>query len=273
MVVRYAYRIVIVMLMLLVSANILSQQVTSCAKLFALSNCNIASSGVWSLYGNQAALSSLKKLNAGLNYYNKYNLDELNSISAIVAMPVSDVVYGLSLYRYGFSVYNENRVSLTGAKLVSPYLSVGVQLDYNFVSANHQNYNSESISSQIGVLWIPSKIFKIGLHVNNPLRNSILSDTKLKNSTITSLGLSYSPNDEVSLYYEIDKNFEILFNNKIGIQYTLLKSLSLRTGFMTLPKSYSVGLGYRLREFSIDVAYQFHPLLIDQKQISISYEF
>src|SRR5437899_1184704 len=93
------------------------------ARSAAMANASVSLSDVWSAQHNQAGLGFVRDVSAGVYYENRFLLKELSIKGAVVALPVKGGTFGLCITNFGYSLYNENKYSLSFSKAFGDKLS------------------------------------------------------------------------------------------------------------------------------------------------------
>lgn len=269
------YKTIIVLLILLWRTDIHSQlnNITGGARQLGVAGCSTTLTDVWSAFGNQASLALLEKNGVSVSYHNKFSLKELNSILFSTHYKLYNTTFALSTYRYGFTEYNENRVSFSASKLIFKNFSTGIQTDYYFIKTPNLYNNIDYFSFQMGFLYNFNQKVIIGIHLSNLFRANISNSSNNSNNIVAKSGINYSPSENISLLYEIEKNFDSKLNNKFGMEYTAFEHFVFRCGYTSPNDSFSLGGGYKFKSFEINIGYKYHPMLKDEKQFSLTYIF
>lgn len=241
------------------------------AKSNALGNCGLTENSVWSNFTNQAGLAEISQFTVGIGTENKFLLDELSTHSAVLALPVNGGVFGLNIAYTGFELYHKNKIGLAFGKKLSESFNIGIQVDYLGVYIDESTNNRNNFTFEIGVQKQLMKKLMLGAHIFNPI------EVKLNNSEIIpalfKLGLQYNPNQKVNIYTEGELESEQDGILKIGLAYSIIEQLQLRTGFSTNPTKNSFGVGYLLNKIQLDVAISKHQFLGYSPEFSISSTF
>ena len=71
----------------------------------------------------------------------------------------------------------------------------------------------------------------------------------------------------------IESNKEHMWMGNAGIEYAPFKNFHIRAGVQTTPLLPTLGIGYRLTGFTVDVATIYHPVLGVSTGLGLSYSF
>ena len=239
----------------------------------SLGNASVTLFDVWSAHNNQAGLGLIDKISAGLYYENKFLISQTGYKAIALAYPTATGVFGLDVTSFGYSGYYENKYGLGFGKKLSDKISVGVQINYNDIYLGEYYGRSGYLIGEVGMIVRWNDHFTIGAHVYNPSRAQLNTATKEYAPTILKLGCAYKFNDKVMLVAEVEKDVEYDPQFKSGIEYHISDPLYFRIGISTSPLNNSFGIGYRVKNLSIDVSSSYHTVLGFSPNLSLSYNF
>ncbi len=239
----------------------------------AMGNASVSFSDVWSTHHNQAGLGFVRDILAGAYYENRFLLKELSVKGAVVALPVKSGTFGLLISNFGYSLYSENKYSLSFAKAFGDKLSAGIAMDC-LTTKIAEGYGSKNIfAAEIGIQAKPLKGLTIGAHVFNPTREKLADYNNERIPTILRLGVNYNFSDKVILAIETEKDISRKAIFKAGIEYKAVKGFYLRVGITTNPTLSSFGFGINLKNFKIDLSSSYHQTLGFSPQLGLTYVF
>ncbi len=159
----------------------------------AMGNASVGFNDFWSLWGNQAGLTGVKNITAGLYYEDKFFMPSLGLKAGGVAIPVGKLgVFGFSMNSFGYDLYSEKKAGIAFAKSYANIVSVGMQLDYIGTSIA-ENYGS--VSALVAEFGMQAKVLKeltIGAHVYNPTRSKLVSYNDERIPTQLRIGMVYN---------------------------------------------------------------------------------
>jgi len=129
--------------------------------------------GFWSSFHNQAALAYNNSLFFGFNYENRFNISELGTRSLGLIIPAGKASLGSSLFNiFGYTDFRRDMTGLACGLKLSNKISAGLQVDYFSVKTSGE-YNNQSVTCEAGLLITPSENTRLGIHVFNPVPNSL----------------------------------------------------------------------------------------------------
>lgn len=241
------------------------------ARAIGMGNTGVAFTDVNSLFSNQAGLAMVESLTVTAFAEQRFQLSELQSVTAGAAIPTKSGTFGVSVNYFGFEDYNEQRAGIAYARKLMDKLSIGAQ----FLLLNTQipEYgNKTNVTFELGLLAQLLPQLNLGLHLYSPARVELAPDEYLP--TVFKLGLSYLPSDNLTLLAEVEKDIDYPARTRIGIEYQLLDVLDLRMGVATAPMNLSFGLGYQISKgLSLDIASYYHEVLGFSPAAGITYAF
>ena len=241
------------------------------AKSNSLGGCGLLQNSVWSNFTNQAGLAEINQFTIGVGTENSFGIKELNTHTAVFALPVNGGVFGLNIAYTGFDLYNESKIGLAFAKKLSDDFNVGIQVDYLGVYADGATDNHNNFTFEIGAQKRLMRELTLGAHIFNPIGVKLNENENIP--SIFKLGLRYDANDKVAIFTEGELESEQNAKLKLGLEYKIIKQLQLRAGFSTNPAKNTFGVGYTLNNIQLDVAVKRHQLLGYSPQFSVSSVF
>lgn len=249
-----------------------SQDINLGPRATALGNTGVALQDVWSLQSNQAGLTTLKRAVASISYRNSFLNPDLNTQSAIIAIPTKKGVFGLSLQTYGFSAYSEQKVGFSYAKAFGK--SVSTSLNFNIHQVKIQQYGSaKTFSVDAGIQYKPSDKLILGTHISNPYQASYNREVDAMVPLSIEFGMAYTFSDKLLMNTGVVKSLNSETDIRLGLEYSLLNCLALRGGLALKTFRQFAGFGYSLEKLRIDAAVTADANLGYSPQLALSYEF
>lgn len=243
------------------------------ARSSGMGNASVSLSDAWSAHHNQAGLGFVRGISAGAYYENRFLLKELSIKGGVIVLPVKGGTFGLCITNFGYSLYNENKYSLSFAKAFGDKLSAGVAMDYLSTKIG-EGYGSKGVlAAEFGIQAKPLKGLTIGAHVFNPTRTKVADFNDERVPTIIRLGADYNFSDKVTLAIETEKDIAQKAIFKAGLEYKPVKEFYLRAGISTHPTLSSFGFGINLKTLKIDISGNYHQTLGFSPQIGLTYTF
>jgi len=243
------------------------------AKQISLSHSNVANDNdVFALFNNVSCLTQLKSGEVGIFYSpSPYGLKELSTANIAYAEPFNFGTLSVGGMRYGFNLYSEYNFLLGFSRIITNGLSIGITLNYHTVKI--KNYGSDySVYADVGLSFKIIKEVYWGFSFRN-INRATFGNEKDQIPSIIRTGFSYYPLKELSINCAVDKETSLKENFLFGINYDVIKYLSLRSGFSTEVRQISAGIGLHYSIFNIDYAFVNHSDLGPTHQAGVIIRF
>lgn len=234
---------------------------------------------LWSIRLNPAGIAGLEVPAVGLSYQRHFLSEDLAHQGIAVALPLGNGTLGIGVDRFGYSLYNETRSSLTYAMRFGDGLRAAVQMDHLGVRLGG-NYGSTGVLvAEFGVQAAITEELWIGAHIYNPTRTSLMKkedgavpiDEEIP--TLIRAGFQYTFGTKLIMNLEAEKDIDRQESVRFGIEYNPTKVLYLRTGISTEPTQSHFGVGFRLERIDIDMAVAVRSQLGTTPIINLNYRF
>jgi len=218
----------------------------------------IMKTGFWPSFHNQALLANNKSFTTGFNYENRFNLWELGTRTAGLAIPAGKTSLGIIYSHFGYSDFKRSMFGLACGMPLGENLSAGVQIDYFLENASGDYESHHSATCEAGVYFRPSEKVSVGVHIFNPVPNS-LRKTIMPSSIRAGAGIELSKVLFAGAEAEMSSGEKLII--RTGFEYEIMKKLFLRGGFSSENTSFTLGLGYLLKSLRIDLSFESHEKL------------
>jgi len=238
-----------------------------------MGNSSVMMYDYWALFNNQAGLSDIETIEAGINYDHNYQVWQTGKQGIGIVVPTKSGNFFFAGNRYGYSGFSENNIGLGYARNLGKYFSAAIEFDYLFYNqADGYDYRG-TVVFQVGMITKPIENLQIGIHIYNPARAKLEDYNDEAVPVIIRFGLGYYFSEQVLVTTETEKDIEEENRFKVGIQYEPVDHFFIRTGFLTNPNQYSLGIGLTVNNFTTDIAAVTHESLPISGQISFKYTF
>jgi hypothetical protein len=214
--------------------------------------------GFWSSFHNQALLPFNNTTSLGFNYQSRFNISELATRTAGLVIPAGKSCIGAYYSHFGYKDLYRHSAGLGCGLKLSEKIYAGVQTDFFSENTKGDYDERRSLTFEAGLIIIPSDKIRIGLHVFNPIPNS-LRKNYLNSSVRVGAGTYLSRTLFTSAEVEMVTGRNLIL--KTGIEYGTGKNFILRGGFSTENNSFSFGIGYLLKSVQIDLGFMTHEIL------------
>ncbi len=241
----------------------------------SMGNTGVAIQNLWSSYHNQAALGFFEGMEAGIYYENRFMLPEFGLKSMAFNMSLPTGTIGINLSSFGYKNFSDNKVGLAYGMKLADFIAVGIQIDYFLIHQQSYYGNLGTVSGEIGIYATPFEDFYIGAHVFNPWRSKIAEYQNERLPTIFTLGIAYNFSEQMLFTAETEKDLDFPAIFKTGIEYEPVENFKLRTGVSFSKKNFfpAFGIGYEIKNISLNLSFESHPVLGMKSGLSISYKF
>lgn len=246
----------VILLVLSSWINVQGQAVIG-AREVALGQTSTALQGTsWAMFANPAMMPSDEKAASffGVRYY---GLSEITDMAVSMTYPTKIGVLGAGVHRYGFDLFNENRLRI-GYKNSFKGFHFGAILNYSHVYQDIEGGSAGALGIDVGMaasiladLWIGAK----ATNINQPEYGS-LNNEKLPREL--SVGFSYRLSDIALFTTDVVKDIQFPISYRGGVELQIIDELVGRAGITTAPQTFSAGFGYSGSFWAANVAVQRH---------------
>lgn len=247
-------------------------QINSGARISALGGAGVAIQDIWSVQKNQAGLSGSLKPMIAFNYEQRLLTEEVSAQSAMVSMPMKSNVFALGFQQYGFSAYNQQKISLGYARQLGPAISAGIGFNYNQIRIAGYG-SSQILTADAGFQYAANKRLVFGAHISNPANSQLSDNASVALPMALAIGAACTFSDKVMVTTEIEKVLEFNTSLKFGIEYTLAKWVALRGGISSAPFRQYGGIGFIFQQLRFDSTISSDITTGFSPQAGLSYEF
>lgn len=259
-------------LTLLLSFNLSGQNgsVQIGAKPAGLGYSYAAISDSWAIFYNPAGLSKIDETEVLFSFENKFNIEGLNTLGSAFITTWDIGSLGLSLFRFGDDIYNEQLISFSYANTFG-ITSLGIRINY-FQYFSEITENRHALSIDFGGITTLNDQLNFGAYIKNINQAKISGESDQNIPVILNAGFSYQPTNQLKINAEIEKDIDFDPGARIGLEYTFLKRLKVRSGVLTYPYTNYFGLGFNTTKLNIDYSITLNGTLGLSHQASISYQ-
>lgn len=223
----------------------------------------------WSIANNVAGLAKVKNLSAGLSYDLQPSFPAFNKAAFALCLP-GKVGVGVGFVRFGDGGYQEQILS-AGAGSAIGTTCIGLKVNYiRYVVDGMDDKGVISIS--IGGMSALTPRLTVGAHIVNINQPFLSKADNERLPTALIAGLMFKLRENMFVVTELEKDLEFSPVWKTGLEYVLDKKFVVRTGFNLYPQAGFFGLGFRLRKFDADYAFQYTPGWGTRHEASICYD-
>jgi hypothetical protein len=218
----------------------------------------IMKNGFWSSFHNQALLGNNNSFSFGVNYENRFNISQLGTRTAGLIIPSGKTSLGIIYSHFGYADFQRNMTGIACGLKLSDKLYAGAQVDYFAEMTPGEYQDIHLITGEAGVAFSASENTIIGIHLFNPVPNSIRINNMPARLRI---GAGTNLNNLLFAGAEAEMSSGSQMILRMGFEYEAVKQFWLRSGFSTENNSFSFGLGYLAKFVKIDLAFGTHEKL------------
>jgi hypothetical protein len=229
----------------------------------------IMKNGFWSSFHNQASLAYNNSFSFGINYENRFSIRELGTRSVGMIIPAGKASLGVVYSHFGYTDFKRDMTGLACGIKLSEKISAGIQVDYFSERASGEYGNNQSVTCEAGLLVTPSENIRIGVHLFNPVPNSI---RKTYLPTTLRVGAGTDLNKLLFAGVEVEMSSGSKLIIRTGFEYEVAKKLWIRSGFSTNNNSFSFGLGYLVKIAQINLGFTTHEKLGVTSSVSLVFK-
>jgi hypothetical protein len=242
--------------------NTYSQSVTDPigGEQWMLAGNSAAIANVFGVANNAAAITQINKFQAGLYSQQRFSESHLQTTNLSVVKPTKYFHVGGSIQYFGYSAFNQQRLSFSVAKKLSPIFSLGVQL--NYVSTFIQDYgNTGNLALGLGLFVKPLSNLSLGFTVFNPTQAKYGRHTTDVIPSYAKLGMEYTLSEKVRFNMEADQQLNAKLKWRLGMYYQIHEVVHLAMGAATNPSYYTFGTALLFKKVRVDMAISIHQVI------------
>lgn len=226
-----------------------------------MANTGLCISDVWAIHYNQAALADLREISFGASYESRFLVQSLGVQSLAVAIPAKRGTFGFNYTGMGDKFFLETKIGLGYGMKLSDKVNLGIRLNYHALRLGNNYGKAHNLTFEIGILAKPTKNIQIGFHLFNPTQTKLNDYQGEEIPVVMNLGISYKFSDKVRGNIEVEKDIDLPFSVKVGMEYSPTKFFFIRAGIITNPGMPTIGFGLKKGKFKLDFSSAFHPRL------------
>jgi hypothetical protein len=285
---RFDIRIkaLLVVVILIVNANLLlavfdDYQPSARAK--AMSNAYVAVSddanGIF--YNPAGIVLAPMSVSIGMSKLYNQSFTELKTGSFVCPLPKNMGTIGIGTkmfdvdYEDALLMSEKQFVIAHGFTLMEDiHSSVKVGWSANLYNLSMEGYSKDTAYGlNIGALATMHTRTKFGFAVSNLNQPKMGDSNQISLPRKLSMGISYTPYDQVTTSIEMKKDFGEDTEFMAGAEFKLLEPLYIRAGVHQNPATWSAGASFRMVGVILDYSYTQHTVLDGTHYLNIGYEF
>jgi hypothetical protein len=229
----------------------------------------ITGNGFWSSFRNQALLGFNNSFSAGANYENRFGISELGTRTAGMIIAADRTSLGIVYSHFGYPDFRREMGGISCGMALSDKISAGVQIDYFSEKTSGEYDNNRILTYEAGLLIIPSEKIRVGIHIFNPVPNS-LRKSSLPSTLRAGAGIELSKVLYAGAEAEMSSGEKLIL--RTGFEYEAFKKFWLRGGFSSENTSFTFGTGYLFKSIKLDLSFATHERLGVTSSVSLIFK-
>ncbi len=229
----------------------------------------VMKNGFWSSFHNQALLADNTSFSFGFNYESRFNIPELGTRTLGITIPSGKASLGALYSHFGYIDFKRDMTGLACGIKLSNKINAGVQVDYFSERTTGEYSNHQALTFETGLLFKPSENIRLGIHLFNPVPNSIRK-TYLPTTLRIGAGTDLSKILFTGVEAEMSSGYDLII--RTGFEYEAARNLWLRGGFSTNNNSFCFGFGYLTKIAKLDLGFTTHERLGVTSSISLIFK-
>ncbi|MDR0573072.1 MAG: hypothetical protein LBG96_03415 [Tannerella sp.] len=225
---------------------------------------------------NPALLATQAQSKLYANYYNRYSVSELATVSGGFYYLNDIIPTGMEITSFGYDEYRESLFRLSMGKQIAEKWSVGIAVQYVLLQSELFEESSGRVSTDIGFSCRPVENVLAGLSILH-IPSIKVGDKNIDNKHIASysvqLGFSWEVTNTTLITGSVDNCDEEPVSGSFGMEYMPFDDFKMRAGVRTSPLRPSLGVGYRIAGINADAGMVFHSVLGVSMGLGISFSF
>jgi len=214
--------------------------------------------GLRDCFVNQASLAFATRPSVGITYYSRFWVKELAIKSLSVIIPTGNGAFGINYSNTGFSELMYHSFSASCGMRLSDIIALGVEAGMEATSSPETDARNITATCEAGVILSLSDNLRVGLHIVNPVPNSLRSYPV---ASSISAGAESTVSDRVKVSVLIEKSTSLPLSFSAGFSYDLNASILLRAGYSTGTNSFGFTFGYRFGRYDSELSFLSHNRL------------
>ena len=220
---------------------------------------------------NSAGLAFGRRLQATTFYSRPFGLKELETTFGALSFSMKKWTFGAAAQQFGFSKYREQITRFAVAYRFGKRLAFGGTLFYAHLKI--AGYGEDGcLGLNLGYLFKLTSRWSFGASVLNATRSRLRRGKEILPQELNA-GFQFLPFPTFRFAFQISQESGFPPSFRSGIEWTIVKQLVLRSGYLTEPGRFTFGCGIYLGHFRLDYAWASHLLLGGTHQVSVGIQF
>ena len=236
----------------------------------ALSGSAITQSDAFAGFHNLSASLELKGLNCSFYGQMPFGISAINDSGVAFLKRFGTGVMGVVCQSYGNTEFNRKRVNVGYALALSTKLSASASLGYSSTRIMNGYGKAHTPWTNLGATYDVRKDWKWAAVIDIPA--SAVKNEEEQPASLR-IGTTYSFGEQVALSAQVISTTyaHASVSYSFGLEYFPVEVFAFRLGMNTHWQTWSMGVGARLKNYSLDASATIHPQLGITPQISFTY--
>jgi len=237
----------------------------------ALGDANTTIADSWSIFNNVGGISGVQKGVVGFGFNQYIDVEGFNSIAIGLVQPTTYGNIGVSALRFGDDLYNEQLYSMGFGNKIG-FVRLGFRANYYQIHIDEYGTTAGFFMDFGGIVELAPQ-WSFGASISNFTSSSLNDLDNAALPVVMKVGISYKPNEKVTLLADLVKDVEFDPEIRAGMEYWINQKLAIRTGINSQPFSGFAGLGLKLKQLEIDYVVCSHQFLGFNHQFSVAFQY
>jgi len=216
---------------------------------------------------NPAFLPFSEQKLIGASVFSRFEMKELSTQSVFGLIPNRLLDMNVRLSMFGYSEYQLIEGQAGFAEKLSSNFSIGTSVCYLIENSILGESLRTHLQADVSFLWQINQTFEWALITENLLH------TRNSQPAACFSGLRCQLHPATCVLAEAGYDSQKRFHITAGVEYEIVKDLTVRGGFRNNPQAPSLGFAYKVEHWNIETAFLFHQALGLSSGIAIAYIF
>ena len=211
-----------------------------------------------------------------IDYFNRYGLKELGTVSAGLVYPNDWLPFAVDIASFGYDAYRQTQFRLAAGKRLNERWWLGVSVQYSLLQTELCEEVPMRLSADVGFLFSPVDKLLMGVLIMDfpsfCIEKSMI-DTKEFSMYAVQIGFQWQIINSLLIVGTLETNKADVLGGNVGMEYMPFEGFRLRAGIRTTPLLPALGMGYSFSKFTLDVVASYHPILGISSGCGLSYSF
>ena len=224
---------------------------------------------IYAVFNNPALIDYSKNKEFSSFYYLPYGIPELDILSFCTKLPNKYASVGLGILTTGTNLLNRQSIIVAVGRKTENF-SFGFSSEYRQISISENGMYSGLLFNLAGTSSIIPK-FEISMLLTNLNQAGIGIEKKEYFPAQVNISGKYEGSEKLFIYSETEIQLDQAMVFRSGLEYFILKTLTVRTGIDSKNMNPAFGFSLKSRRWSYNQSIDYHQYLGFSHAIHISY--